>query len=63
MQPKQLTQIYDEKEECTTNCFKPVKGSTEQLYCIEKCNEAFNQRLEKNVMQTYDEIKRVLTKD
>jgi hypothetical protein len=32
----------DEKENCLGTCFKPIKGNTEGIFCIEKCNEAFN---------------------
>ena len=33
--------MQDEKETCLANCFKPVKGTTESTYCIEKCNEDY----------------------
>jgi len=51
--------MIDEKEECMTDCFKGNKGSTDSVYCIEKCNETFNNRLKKvvlNVAQTIDSI-------
>jgi hypothetical protein len=51
--------MIDDKEDCIVDCFKARKGNTDSLYCIEKCNEAFNARLKKvvaNVSQTLDSI-------
>jgi len=55
----ELTGMIDDKEDCIVDCFKARKGNTDSLYCIEKCNEAFNARLKKivaNVSQTLDSI-------
>lgn len=45
----ELRGIVDDREECMTECFKPKKGGTESVYCIEVCNETFNARLKKVV--------------
>jgi hypothetical protein len=51
--------MLDEKEECMAECFKARKGSTDSVYCIERCNETFNARLKKvvaNVSQTFESL-------
>ena len=63
MKPKELNDVVDEKEECLTTCFKGRKGTTDSIYCIEKCNETFNMRLEKTLMNTSNELKSVLNRN
>ena len=60
MNPKELNEMIDEKEECLTDCFKPRKGTTESVYCVEKCNETFNMRLEKTVLNVRDAMKDIM---
>lgn len=55
----ELQGMIDEKEGCMTDCFKSRKGNTDSIYCIEKCNESFNSRLKKvvvNVAHTFESI-------
>ena len=47
-----MNNIMDEKEECLTDCFIARKGTTDAEYCIERCNESFNQKLSKVLMNT-----------
>lgn len=49
---KEIIEIHDEREECLTECFIARKGSTDAEYCIEKCNETFNQRMSKVLITT-----------
>ncbi len=42
--------MIDEREECMTDCFKGRKGTTDSVYCMERCNETFNSRLKKVVL-------------
>ena len=60
LNPRELTEIIDEKEDCITNCFKAKKGSTDSLLCIEKCNETFNMRLEQTLFRASSTFKEVL---
>jgi hypothetical protein len=52
--------MIDEREDCNADCFKARKGTTDSVYCIEKCNETFNMRLEKTLMNTTNEFKNIL---
>ena len=55
----ELQGIIDDREECMTDCFKARKGNTDSVYCIERCNETFNARLKKvvvNVSHTLENI-------
>ncbi|TNV85738.1 hypothetical protein FGO68_gene4005 [Halteria grandinella] len=55
----EIQPMVDERESCMTECFKAVKGNTESIYCIERCNESFNNRLKKilaGVTQTMEAI-------
>ena len=58
-----MNEIIDEREECITHCFKARKGSTDSVYCIEKCNESFNARLDKTLINTSLELKKQLSSD
>lgn len=63
MKPLELQDMLDEKEECLTDCFKARKGTTDSSLCIEKCNETFNMRLEKTLVNTASELSKALKSD
>ena len=55
-QPTFMRETFDKREKCTAECFIPRRGATDQIYCIEKCNQAFDTSLgtiEKSVKEQY----------
>jgi len=46
---KEIANSVDEREECMTSCFIARRGSTDSEYCIERCNETFNNSLKKSL--------------
>lgn len=57
----ELAPMIDDREGCMSECFKAVKGNTESIYCIERCNETFNARLKKVVAGVAQSLDGVLT--
>lgn len=56
----ELQGTIDDREDCMTDCFKGRKGSTDSIYCIEKCNETFNARLKKTVAEVSHTLDSIL---
>lgn len=52
--------MLDEKEDCISDCFKARKGNTDSLFCIEKCNEGFNQRLKKVLIRVGQQMEEIV---
>ena len=46
---REVARAVGEREECMTGCFIARRGSTDSEYCIEKCNEAFNNSVQKTL--------------
>ena len=54
VQPRDLKSGLDEREACMAECFMPKRGNTDQVYCIERCNEGFDARIKKVLKRTSD---------
>ena len=52
LQPSILKSVIDEKEACISHCFLPVKGKTDAMYCMEKCNKKFDLHMGKILNKT-----------
>ncbi len=61
MNPRELNEMLDEKEEGIASCFKAVRGNQDSLLCMEKVNQVFNRRLEHTFLATTQTFKQMLS--